>query len=443
MKSALTAKLLQRLAIGGQDVLMAEINRAVRGTMDVTPADSYKWQYIERVIADTAKLYGYSEIRIPVFEYTEVFRRSVGETTDVVQKEMYTFDDMGGRSITLRPEGTAGVVRAFLENGLHNEPMPQKLYYILSCYRYEKPQSGRLREFHQFGCECFGAALPRADAEIIKLVNDVITRLGVKDYVSLELNSIGCKKCRADFLEALKKYYEPYKSELCETCLDRLERNPMRLLDCKSPVCSAIAAGAPDITDYLCKECAEHFEGVKSALDAYGIDYKINPKIVRGLDYYNRTVFEFVTDKLGAQATVSGGGRYDGLVEQMNGPSMPALGFGMGLERMIMLMENVGAPFPQRDVCDIYIGSAGSGAEAKAAQIADYLRSIGIYAVTDIVGRSVKAQMKYAGRLGARYTAIIGDSELESGYVNVKNMESGETVQVSLDEKSVLAAIKQ
>ncbi len=422
---------------------MAEINRAVRGTMDVTPAGSYKWQYIERIIADTAGLYGYSEIRIPVFEYTEVFKRSVGETTDVVQKEMYTFDDMGGRSITLRPEGTAGVVRAFLENGLHNEPMPQKLYYILSCYRYEKPQAGRLREFHQFGCECFGAALPRADAELIRLAYDVITRLGVSDYVSLEINSIGCKKCRADFLDALKEYYEPHKSELCETCLDRLERNPMRLLDCKSPVCSAIAAGAPNITDYLCEECAEHFDGVKAALDAYGIAYKINPKIVRGLDYYNRTVFEFITDRLGAQAAVTAGGRYDGLVEQMNGPEMPGLGFGMGIERMIMLMEKVGAPFPQRKVCDIYIGSAGAAAEQRAAQIADYLRGRGIFAETDIVGRSVKAQMKYAGRLGARYTAIIGDSELESGCVNIKDMETGESVQISLDGESVLGAVKQ
>ena len=422
---------------------MAEINRAVRGTMDVTPAGSYKWQYIERIIADTAGLYGYSEIRIPVFEYTEVFKRSVGETTDVVQKEMYTFDDMGGRSITLRPEGTAGVVRAFLENGLHNEPMPQKLYYILSCYRYEKPQAGRLREFHQFGCECFGAALPRADAELIRLAYDVITRLGVSDYVSLEINSIGCKKCRADFLDALKEYYEPHKSELCETCLDRLERNPMRLLDCKSPVCSAIAAGAPNITDYLCEECAEHFDGVKAALDAYGIAYKINPKIVRGLDYYTRTVFEFITDRLGAQAAVTAGGRYDGLVEQMNGPEMPGLGFGMGIERMIMLMEKVGAPFPQRKVCDIYIGSAGAAAEQRAAQIADYLRGRGIFAETDIVGRSVKAQMKYAGRLGARYTAIIGDSELESGCVNIKDMETGESVQISLDGESVLGAVKQ
>ncbi len=422
---------------------MSEINRAVKGTMDVTPADSYKWQYVEKIITDTARLYGYSEIRVPVFEYTEVFRRSVGETTDVVQKEMYTFDDMGGRSITLRPEGTAGTVRALLENGLHNEQMPQKLYYLLSCYRYEKPQSGRLREFHQFGCECFGASQPRADAELIRLAGDVLSRLGVIDHVSLEINSIGCKNCRAAYLDALKAYYEGYKSELCETCLDRLGRNPMRLLDCKSPVCSQIAKGAPEITDYLCDECSAHFEGVKSALDEYGVKYSVNPRIVRGLDYYNRTVFEFITDKLGAQAAVCAAGRYDGLVEQMGGPSLPGLGFGMGLERVIMLMDKVGAFFPPREVCDIYIGSAGQAAEKKAAEICDYLRQEGIYALTDIVGRSVKAQMKYAGRTGARFAMIIGDSEIESGQAEIKNMEGGDPATVQLSGPAVLSKISE
>ncbi|MEG1243590.1 MAG: histidine--tRNA ligase, partial [Oscillospiraceae bacterium] len=290
--------------------------QAVKGTQDALPRDSYKLRFLEQEIEEIASNYGFSEIRTPVFEYTDLFCRSVGDTTDVVQKEMYTFEDKGGRSITLRPEGTAGAMRSFLEHGLFNEGLPQKVFYFTSCYRYEKPQAGRLREFHQFGIECFGTESPAADAEAISLASEIFGFLGIEDIV-LELNSIGCPTCRAEYHKALKEYFEGKKSDLCNTCIDRLERNPMRILDCKSPVCSDIAKDAPTVINYLCDDCREHFESVKKYLDAMDIDYKINPTIVRGLDYYTRTVFEFVSTKIGAQGTVLGGGRYDGLAEQL------------------------------------------------------------------------------------------------------------------------------
>ena len=278
---------------------MALVTKAVKGTQDILPGESFKIQYIEATALDIAKAYGFREIRTPVFEHTELFSRGVGDTTDVVQKEMYTFDDKGGRSITLRPEGTAGAIRAFLEHGLFNEPLPQKLCYLTSCYRYEKPQAGRLREFHQFGVECVGTASPAADAEVISLAKDLFDFLGVNG-LKLEINSIGCPECRKKYYEALRAYFSDYKSELCETCLGRLERNPMRILDCKSPVCGKISAGAPKITDYLCDDCRDHFEKVQAYLDAIDIEYTVNPRIVRGLDYYTRTVFEFVSTEIGA-----------------------------------------------------------------------------------------------------------------------------------------------
>ena len=295
-----------------------------------------------------AALHGFGEVRTPVFEHTELFLRSVGDTTDVVEKQMYTFNDKGGRSITLRPEGTAGAVRAMLEHALYNDGLPVKLYYLTSCYRYEKPQAGRLREFHQFGVEMFGAAAPVADAEVICLAKSIFDRLGVKN-LTLELNSIGCPECRAKFHQALKEYFEGYRDQLCETCLSRLERNPMRILDCKSPVCSKIAEGAPHILDYLCDDCREHFEGVQSYLKAAGVEFVINPTIVRGLDYYTRTVFEFVSNDLGAQSTVCGGGRYDGLTEQMGGKPMAGLGFGLGMERLMLVLEaqKIRCPHPR------------------------------------------------------------------------------------------------
>ncbi|MBQ7102207.1 MAG: histidine--tRNA ligase, partial [Clostridia bacterium] len=302
---------------------MALVTKAIKGTQDLLPNESYKNRYVEQTMLDIASKFGYREIRTPVFEHTELFSRGVGDTTDVVQKEMYTFDDKGGRSITLRPEGTAGAMRAFLEHGLFNEPLPQKVSYLTSCYRYEKPQAGRLREFHQFGVECLGTAAPAADAELIGLAHEIFSHLGVEG-LQLEINSIGCPTCRKKYHEALHSYFESKKADLCETCLDRLGRNPMRILDCKSPVCSEIAKDAPKVLDYICEDCSAHFEVVKKHLDAMNIPYVVNPTIVRGLDYYTRTVFEFVSTQIGAQGTVCGGGRYDGLAEQLGGNSTPS-----------------------------------------------------------------------------------------------------------------------
>ncbi len=324
---------------------MAEINRAVKGTNDILPEESHIWQFVESKMLETAAQFGFKEIRVPVFEHTEVFLRSVGDTTDVVQKEMYTFDDKGGRSITLRPELTAGVIRSSIEKGLVNGALPQKLCYIGGCYRYEKPQAGRLREFHQFGVECIGAAAPNADAEVISLAKAVLENIGIKN-ISLEINSIGCPECRKEYNKALKAYFADNFDRLCDTCKDRLDRNPMRILDCKSPVCSGIAENAPRIIDYLCDDCNNHFESVKNNLNAMGIAFVVNPKIVRGLDYYTRTVFEFVSGDIGAQSTVCGGGRYDGLISQMGGPDTPSLGFAMGIERLMMVLTAQNAELP-------------------------------------------------------------------------------------------------
>lgn len=411
---------------------MALITKSIKGTQDILPAQSHKLQYIEHTALEIAENFGFREIRTPVFEHTELFQRGVGDTTDVVQKEMYTFLDKGDRSITLRPEGTAGAVRSFLEHGLFNEPMPQKLCYLTSCYRYEKPQAGRLREFHQFGVECFGASSPAADAEVISLAKNFFDFLDIQN-LTLEINSIGCKKCRAEYQEALKEYFKGHLDELCDTCKGRLERNPMRILDCKSPVDSEIAKGSPKVIDFLCDECRGHFEGVKALLDAMEIEYTVNPTIVRGLDYYSRTVFEFVSNNIGAQGTVCGGGRYDGLVEELGGPKTPALGFGLGIERLMLLMERQGINFPEQEKCDLYIASMGSSALTSAVKFADELRRDGFHVETDIVGRSVKAQMKFANKIGAKFTVVIGDSETESGKAKLKNMESGEETELSLD----------
>lgn len=411
---------------------MALITNAIKGTLDLLPKESYKTQYIESAVREIAENFGFYEMRTPVFEHTELFQRSVGETTDVVQKEMYTFEDKGGRSITLRPEGTAGAARAFLENGLFNEALPQKIYYLTSCYRYEKPQAGRLREFHQFGVEAFGAASPAQDAEIIALANEVFNYLGVEN-LTLEINSIGCPTCRAEYQKALKAYFESYTSELCETCRGRLERNPMRILDCKSPVCSKIAAGAPKILDYLCDDCRAHFDAVQQYLNAMQIDFTVNPEIVRGLDYYTRTVFEFVSNEIGAQGTVCGGGRYDGLLEELGGKPMPACGFGMGIERLLLLMDAQNTPFPERKPCDIYFASMGDKANLEAARLALDLRNEGLSAQFDTVGRGLKAQMKYADKLGALYTVVLGDEELKTRKAKLKNMKDGNLTDISLD----------
>ncbi|MBD8928850.1 MAG: histidine--tRNA ligase [Clostridiales bacterium] len=411
---------------------MALITKAIKGTKDVLPNESYKNQYIEATCLGVAENFGYKEMRTPVFEHTELFQRGVGDTTDVVQKEMYTFDDKGGRSITLRPEGTAGAARAFLENGLSNEALPQKICYLISCYRYEKPQAGRLREFHQFGIECFGATSPLADAEMISLAKQIFDELGVKD-LHLELNSIGCPECRAEYHKALKEYFSQYKDKLCDTCNDRLERNPMRILDCKSPVCSEIAKGAPVVLDYLCDECREHFQKVKSYLDAANIEYIVNPQIVRGLDYYTKTVFEFVSDAIGSQGTVCGGGRYDGLLEELGGQHTPSLGFAMGLERLQLVMEAQGCNFPEPSRPDLFIVAMGEKATLKAVEIAKDMRDEGFSVVYDLNGRSLRAQMKYADKLGAKFNVVIGDNEVENKVVSLKDMATGESSEINLD----------
>lgn len=411
---------------------MALITKAIKGTKDVLPKDVHKNQYIEATALDIASKFGYKEIRTPVFEHTELFQRGVGDTTDVVQKEMYTFDDKGGRSITLRPEGTAGAVRSYLENGLCNEALPQKICYLISCYRYEKPQAGRLREFHQFGVECFGSASPLADAEIIALAKSLFDTLGVKD-LSLEINSIGCPTCRAEYHKALKEYFSSRKDELCDTCKSRLDRNPMRILDCKSPICHEIAEGAPVVIDYLCDECKEHFENVQKYLKAQNIEYTINPQIVRGLDYYTKTVFEFVSNSIGAQGTVCGGGRYDGLVEELGGQHTPSLGFAMGIERLMLLMEAQGCEFPEAEKPDLFIVALGEKATLKAVEIAKDMREEGFSALLDLNQRSVRAQMKYADKLGAKFNVVIGDNEVEAKTAKLKNMQTGEETEINLD----------
>ena len=410
--------------------------KSIKGTADVLPSDSYKWQFVERLFLDTARLYGFNEIRIPTFEDKRLFMRSVGDTTDVVQPEMSSFTDQGGRELALRPEGTAGVNRAVIESGLINGALPVKLAYNLSCFRAEKPQAGRMREFHQLGMELFGSASPSADAEIISFVDHFFGVLGIKN-VSLEINSIGCPHCRKNYHAALKAYFEERKEHLCETCLGRLEKNPLRILDCKNPECHEIAKDAPVVLDYLCDDCRAHFEGLKKRLDTLNISYTVNPRIVRGLDYYVRTVFEFVSGDLGAQSTICGGGRYDGLLGSLGGADQPGIGYAMGVERLLMVMKAQGIEIPAPASCDLYIGSMGEEASVKALGLAASLREEGFSAECDIIGRSVKAQMKYADKIGARYSMILGDNELAENKAKIKNMATGETSEVALDDETL------
>ncbi|MDE5569633.1 MAG: histidine--tRNA ligase [Ruminococcus sp.] len=403
------------------------------GTEDVIPKNAHKWHTVEKIVKDTAESYGFGEIRVPTFENTELFMRSVGETTDVVQKEMYTVKAKESE-FTLRPEGTAGTIRAMLQNGLLNEALPQRVYYILSCFRHERPQAGRLREFHQFGLEMAGSPSPAADAEVISLANTILKRLGLKN-IELYINSIGCPTCRAKYHEALRTYFESQKDELCETCQERLVKNPMRILDCKSPVCQEIGKNAPVILDYLCDECRNHFESLKKYLTNLGIEYKVNPKIVRGLDYYTKTVFEFVTTEIGAQGTVCGGGRYDGLIEQLGGQHTPALGFGMGIERLLLVMDKQGCDYLSQKKCDIYFATMGEAALEKAMELSVSLREFGYFVEYDMMNRGLKAQMKYANKIGAAFTVVIGDDELESGIVKLKEMNTGAETEIRLDEK--------
>lgn len=403
-----------------------------KGTKDVLPSQSYKWQYIENTAREVARVFNFKEVRTPVFEHTELFQRGVGETTDVVNKEMYTFEDKGGRSITLKPEGTAGVARMFIENGLASTPMPLKTFYITPAYRYERPQAGRLREFHQFGIEVFGSSAPATDAEVIFAASSFLNKLGVK--TRLELNSIGCKVCRSEYNKALKEYFMPNLDKMCPTCQTRFDKNPLRMLDCKEEGCKVYTKDAPKIVDYLCEDCSKHFAEVKSLLDEGGVEYTVNPYIVRGLDYYSRTVFEFVSTEIGAQGTVCGGGRYDGLIEQLGGSPQPAIGFGAGIERLMLLMENSGTSFPEEEKPLIYIAGMDDNSRKKAFKIATELRLAGISCEIDHLGRSVKAQFKYADKLGVKYVATIGDTELLSGEVEIKNMTDGSREKVKFGD---------
>lgn len=405
--------------------------KAPRGTNDVLGKDSYKWQYIENTAKNTAEVFGFKEVRFPTFEETELFDRGVGDTTDIVQKEMYTFIDKGGRSVTLRPEGTASVVRQASEHGLFGGLLPIKSYYIIPCFRYEKPQAGRYREFHQFGVEMFGPKDPSADVEIIRLGNMFLKKLGIN--AKLTINSIGCPECRGKFQQALRDYFESRKSELCETCKDRLVRNPMRILDCKSPVCKEIAKDAPLITDYLCDECNSHYSSVKNKLSLAGVDYICDPHIVRGLDYYTKTVFEFIEPETGL--ALLAGGRYDLLVKEIDGKNdVPGLGFASGIERLVSVAEKAGNLFGGDIKPDIYISNIGAEALSAAESLAAVLRENGIIAETDLMGKSLKAQMKYADKIGAKYSAVVGENEILQKKLTVKNMETGEAKEVSFTE---------
>lgn len=412
---------------------MAQYLQRPKGTQDALPSGINKWHTVEQIVRDCAEQFGFREIRTPVFEETGLYVRSVGDTSDVVTKEMYTVSSKGDQTFTLRPEGTAGVVRAMLENGVMNEGFPQKVYYVIPCFRHEKPQAGRLREFHQFGIEMFGAASPYADAEIILLAKAVLDECGLEN-IELNINSIGCPECRKKYHAALKEYFGARVRELCDTCRERLDKNPMRILDCKSPICADIAKDAPIILDYLCDDCREHFEKLKEILTANGVSFAVNPKIVRGLDYYTRTVFEFISKDIGAQGTVCGGGRYDGLVSELGGQPTPALGFGMGLERLILTMEQQKKEFLEAKTCDIYFAPMGATAQAKAAVLCQQLREEGYAAEFDLVGRGLKPQMKYANKIGAKFVCVLGDNELESGEVKIKNMRTGEENPASLED---------
>ena len=402
-----------------------------KGTKDVLPADSYKWQYVEGVARETARLFNLKEIRTPVFEHTELFLRGVGDTTDIVTKEMYTFRDKGDRSITLKPEGTAGAARSFIENGLAGGVLPAKMYYIIPAFRCERPQAGRLREFHQFGVEIFGAEGADTDAEVIALADSLLKNLGLR--VKLHINSIGCPACRAAYNKALREYFSPHLEALCYDCKTRFEKNPLRLLDCKEEGCRKINAAAPTILEYLCPDCAAHFEALKTYLSLAGIAYEIDPRIVRGLDYYTHTVFEFVSDDIGAQGTVCGGGRYDGLIAELGGAPAPAVGFAAGIERLLLVMEATGVEIPRPEGPTAYLAGLDDACREKAFGLCVKLRAAGIAAETDHMKRSVKAQFKYADKLGAKYVAVIGGNELESGAMNVKRMATSESETVTFE----------
>lgn len=418
------------------------LTQAPRGTFDLYGQELLEWKNVEKEIERVTSEFNFKEIRTPIFEHTELFLRGIGDTTDVVQKEMYTFEDKGGRSITLRPEWTAGVGRAYLEHSLYAEVQPTKLYYVGPCFRYEKPQAGRNRQFSQFGCELYGAADPAADAEVMALAHTLLQRLGITN-VTLHINSLGCPDCRRRYNRVLTDYFESRKDKLCPTCQERLTRNPLRILDCKSPICQEIVKGAPSTLDSLDDECRNHFEELQRRLMAMAIPFEVDPGIVRGLDYYTRTVFEFVCNDIGAQGTVCGGGRYDSLIEELGGAPTPAVGFAMGIGRLLLARQALQAAPAVSEPLDIFVGSMGARASVQAGELALQLRRAGYTAETDIMGRSVKAQMKYANKLGARYTAILGDDELDQNRIRLKNMQDGTVQEAALDDSEALGRLLQ
>ncbi|MCF0150586.1 MAG: histidine--tRNA ligase [Firmicutes bacterium] len=403
----------------------------VKGTKDILPQEVYKWQHVEKLWREICARYGFTEFRTPIFEHTELFQRGIGDTTDVVQKEMYTFT-ISDRSLTLKPEGTSPVVRSFIENKLYTGQLPAKYYYITPCFRYEKMQKGRQRQFHQFGIEIFGSDTMLADAEVISLGYEFLKACGLDD-VKLHINSIGCPTCRSEYRKALQDYLRPNLDRLCDTCRGRFDRNPMRILDCKSPVCQSFAADAPRMLNFLCDDCKNAFEELKTDLDALQIPYEVDPGIVRGLDYYTKTAFEFVSDKLGAQSTVCGGGRYDNLVEEVGGPKTAGVGFGLGIERLLLIMEASAAEPEQPKVCDVFVAALGENARPKALQLVSQLRKAGLMTQMDLNGRGLKAQMKYADRLHAKYCIMIGDDELQKGVAVIRDMSTSSQTEAAFE----------
>ncbi len=409
------------------------LTNAPKGTKDILPNFINKWQFLEKKFQSICERYGFKEIRTPVFEHTELFRRGVGDTTDIVQKEMYTFEDYGGRSLTLKPEGTSPAVRAFVEHKQYAEVQPTKYFYNTPCFRYEKPQSGRLRAFHQFGIEVFGTDNMLADAEVILLAHEFLRELGINN-IKLKINSVGCPVCRKEHRKALREFLLPKKDKLCDTCKVRLDKNPMRILDCKSPICQQEVKGAPQMLDYLCPDCQKAFEELQENLRAMDVPYEIDPGIVRGLDYYSKSAFEFVTDTIGAQGTVCGGGRYDHLIEELGGPPIPGVGLALGIERLIMVMEANGISFPDEKPLQAFVAFIGEEAKLKAQKLILNLRRHAIKAELDVVARNTKGQFKYADRKGAQYTIVIGEEELQSGQYTVKKMADSSQFTITENE---------
>lgn len=410
------------------------LTKAPRGTKDIIPAEAYKWNYLEDKFRDLCRLYGYEEIRTPIFEHTELFKRGVGDTTDIVQKEMYTFKDRGDRDLTLKPEGTAGVIRAFIENKMYAETQPTKLFYITPCFRYERPQSGRQRQFHQFGVEAIGSDTPSLDAEVISLAMQFLGEAGLKD-LTVSINSVGCPVCREEYNRLLKDYLANKAHVLCDLCNDRRDKNPMRVIDCKNETCQANIVDIPLMADHLCDNCKDHFKQLKAYLDEMNIKYVVDKKIVRGLDYYKRTAFEIISNDLGAQSTVCGGGRYDGLVEQIGGPSgYSGIGFGLGAERLLLTLEANGVEIGNPNHTDIFVVTIGDKAKLKSFSILKDLRENHISADKDHLDRSLKAQFKYSNKINAKYTIVIGDDELDKDKATLKNMETGDQKLIKISE---------